>query len=120
MKTQLGEFTDEEVIQKVELVVDANSTFVYKNHYQQCIYYSGNKPMCLVGCALDSFLTEAEKERIRQECNTDTVTDMFLTLGIDFSDRLVGFLSTVQFNQDTGDSWGEALAEGEKYLAKYQ
>lgn len=101
--------------------------FVYKEEERQdhdiamCYYFEDGAPSCLVGrmFANNGLLTEEQVSGEDGEgnlLNEVTARSLVNFLGIEASEDVRKFLTTLQAEQDSGNTWGQAYDEAASRL----
>lgn len=90
--------------------------------YETCRYLadSGDEPSCIVGTAFFAEIVEsgmtaedaANQSPVGSLFQPTSETGVLAHLGYDLTDKALAFLVAVQGAQDTGSTWGEAVAVG--------
>lgn len=120
----MTQYTLEDVQSKVSAIIDAaGSDFVYKhrknpNGSTGCYYAYNGMPDCIVGRLLAELgvpVADMEEEGVEtlERVFSDYIAKLYSVLSdqydLDFTFEARHFLDELQFRQDQGDTWGEAL-----------
>lgn len=125
------ELTDTQVLQGLqELVDEKGEGFVYEKRERveglapkRCVYVHQGEPDCLVGQFLAKAgipldrLEAADVDNYNQGTAASELVDKLKAEGLlKVSDRALRALSFAQSEQDSGETWGEALREAKRQL----
>lgn len=106
------EITDETIVATLKAVVAERPEHRYvqpatAGREPGCLYVHGDVPGCLVGHVLHRMGVPL-RELLRHEFST--ASEVLEALDTDISERVGAFLDNVQGDQDSGATWGDALA----------
>jgi len=117
--------TGEVAIQMLEKAVEERGAgYVYNEHYNGCEYYGTPReggeagPACIVGLGVTLLFPEVSWSHLNGGTVAGTIRDRWiighlLLQGIELTNHAVVVLSTAQYIQDTGGTWGVARSAAE-------
>lgn len=105
-----------EALEMLRTVVKGRENFIYPREWKRkfspsenCVYFTGKTPRCIIGNALHKW-----GFGVIYEENRAGELNGFVDGDVKFTDRALDILEAAQHRQDTNYTWGDALAAAEE------